>query len=77
MFDSATLWTVEYQAPLSLRFFRQEYWNGLSCSPPGHLSDPEIEPMSPESPVLQADYLPTEILGSPMIEAVHFKSAYV
>ena len=25
----ATLWTVAYQAPLSLRFPRQEYWSGL------------------------------------------------
>ena len=28
-FDSATPWTVAYQAPLSLGFFRQEYWSGL------------------------------------------------
>ena len=25
----AALWTVAYQAPLSMRFSRQEYWNGL------------------------------------------------
>ena len=25
----ATLWTVAYQAPLSMGFSRQEYWNGL------------------------------------------------
>ena len=24
----ATLWTVALQAPLSMGFFRQEYWNG-------------------------------------------------
>ena len=24
-----TLWTVACQAPLSLGFFRQEYWSGL------------------------------------------------
>ena len=24
-----TLWTVAYQVPLSLRFSRQEFWNGL------------------------------------------------
>ena len=24
----ATLWTVAHQVPLSMRFFRQEYWNG-------------------------------------------------
>ena len=25
----ATLWTVDHQAPLSMGFFRQEYWSGL------------------------------------------------
>ena len=24
-----TLWTVAYQAPLSMEFSRQEYWSGL------------------------------------------------
>ena len=39
----ATLWTVARQASLSMQFSRQEYWNGLSCLPPGDLSDPGIE----------------------------------
>ena len=30
----ATLWTVARQAPLSMEFSRQEYWNGLSFSTP-------------------------------------------
>ena len=29
-----TLWTVACQAPLSMEFYRQEYWNGLSFPPP-------------------------------------------
>ena len=29
-----TLWTVVYQAPLSMRFSRQEYWSGLLFPPP-------------------------------------------
>ena len=29
MSDSATLWTVTYQAPLSMEFSRQEYWSGV------------------------------------------------
>ena len=29
MFDSATPWTVAYQAPPSIGFSRQEYWSGL------------------------------------------------
>ena len=27
----ATLCTVAHQAPLSMRFFRQEYWSGVDC----------------------------------------------
>ena len=67
----ASLWTVAHQAPLSMAFSRQEYGSGLPRPPPGELPDPGIEPMSPESPALQADYLSTEMLGSPMIEAIH------
>ena len=41
-----TLWTITHQAPLSMEFFRQEYWSGLPCPPPGALPDPGIEPAS-------------------------------
>ena len=41
------LWTGAHQASLSMGFSRQEYWSGLPCPPPGDLSDPEIEPVSP------------------------------
>ena len=51
-------WTVACQAPLSMGFSKQEYWNGLPFPPPGDLSDPGIEPGSPTS---QADDLPTEL----------------
>ena len=40
------LWTVACQAPPSMRFSRQEYWNGLPCPPPGDLPDTGIEPVS-------------------------------
>ena len=53
----ATLWTVVYQAPPSMGFFRQEYWSGLLFPPPGYFLDPGIEPSSPVSSALQADYL--------------------
>ena len=42
-----TPWTVANQAPLSMQFSRQEYWSGLSCPPPGNLTDPGIEPIFP------------------------------
>ena len=28
MYDSVTPWTVAHQAPLSMKFSRQEYWSG-------------------------------------------------
>ena len=40
----ATLWTVAHQAPLSMGFFRQEYWSGLTCPPSGDLPNPGTEP---------------------------------
>ena len=38
MSDSATLWTVAYQAPLSMGFSKQEYWSGLPSPPQGYIS---------------------------------------
>ena len=37
-----TLWTIALQAPLSMRYCRQEYWSGLPCPPPGHLPTQEL-----------------------------------
>ena len=53
-----TLWTVAYQAALSMGFSRQEYWSGLPFPSPGDLPNPGNEPASP---ALQADSLPTEL----------------
>ena len=52
----ATLWTVACQAPLSMEFSRQEYWNGLPCPPPGDLPDPGIKPVSLTSPALAGGF---------------------
>ena len=32
---SVTPWTVAFQAPLSMGFSKQGYWNGFPCPPPG------------------------------------------
>ena len=45
MFDSATLWTVACQAPLSMGFPRQEYWSGLLFPFPGDLPNTGIKPL--------------------------------
>ena len=42
----AILQTVAHQAPLSMRFSRQEYWSGWPRPRPGDLPDPGIEPKS-------------------------------
>ena len=58
--DCATPWTVACQAPLAMKFSRQEYWSGLPFPSPEHLSNPGIEP---GSSALQADSLPSELQG--------------
>ena len=58
-------WTVACQAPLSMQFSRQKYWNGLPCPPPGDLPDSGIKTVSPAAPSLWADYLPSEPSGKP------------
>ena len=58
--DSVTPWTVVHQAPLSMRFSRQEYWTGLPFPPPGDLPNLGIKP---GSPALQADSLQSETRG--------------
>ena len=40
--------TVACQAPLSMKFSRQEYQNGLPFSTPGNLPNPGIEPVFAE-----------------------------
>ena len=50
------------QTPLSMKFSRQEYWSELPFPSPGDLPDLGIEP---RSPTLQADFLPSELLGKP------------
>ena len=59
----ATPWTIAYQAPPSMGFFRQEYWSGLPFSSPEDLPNPGIEP---GSPTLQADTLTSEPPGKPV-----------
>ena len=57
-----TLWTAAHQAPLSMGFFRQEYWSGLLCPPPEDLPDPGIEPMSLKSPALADGFFTTSAI---------------
>ena len=54
----ATLWTADFQAPLSMGFSRQEYCSGLPFPLPGYLPNPGIEPTSPVALALQVSSLP-------------------
>ena len=58
----AALWIVACQAPLSVKFSKQEYQGGLPCPPPRDLPYPGIKPMSLASPALFITCAP---LGSP------------
>ena len=53
-------WTVACQAPMTMKFSRQDDWNGLPFPSPGDLPNPGIELLSP---TLQASSLPAEPQG--------------
>ena len=60
-----TSWTVGHQAPLSMGFHRQEYWNGLPFPSSGDIphQDPNLHLLH-----LQAGSLPLSHQGSPRTE---------
>ena len=58
--------TVACQAPLSLKFSRQEHWSGLPFPSSGDLPDSGIEPMSLASPALAGGFFTTAPLGNPL-----------
>ena len=59
MSDSATLWTAALQAPLSMKFSRQEYWSGLPYPLSGDLPAPWMELASHMSLALASGFLTT------------------
>ena len=69
----ATSQTAASQAPLSMEFSRQEYWNGLPFPSPGDLPDSGIEL---RSPALQVDALPSKPSGKPKNRAVGCHSLF-
>jgi len=61
-----TPWTVAHQAPLSMGFFRQEYWSGLPCPPPGDLPNPGDKCTSLTAPALAGGFFTTSTID-PMV----------
>ena len=57
-----TPWAVTHQAFLTMKFSKQEFWNGLPFPSPGHLPSLGIEPMSA---VLAGGFFTTEPPGKP------------
>ena len=60
-----TPWTATRQAPLSMRFSRQEYLSGLPCPPPRDLPNPGIETSSLMSPALAGRFFTTSAWKAP------------
>ena len=60
-----TPWTVTHQIPLSMGFFQQEHWCGLSFPPPGDLLDPGISHVSRIS-CIAGRFFTAEPPGSPL-----------
>ena len=58
LWPTVTPWTVAHQAPLSVKFSREEYWSGFLFPSLGDLSDPGIVPVSLAFPSLMVSSLP-------------------
>ena len=65
MADSATLGTTACQSPLSKGFSRQEYWNGLPCSPSWNFPNTRMEHMFTCVSCIAGKIFTAEPLGNP------------
>ena len=62
----ATPWNVAWQAPLFMKFSRQEYQSGLPFPSRGDLPDSGIQPASLQSPALPGRFFTTVPPGKPI-----------
>ena len=69
-----TPWTVAHQAPLYMKFPRQEYWSRLPFPSSGDLPNLGIEP---RSSALQADSLPSEPPRKPYVQAQYTHAIFI
>ena len=60
------MFTLDLQAPLSMGFSRQDYWNRLPFPTLEDLSNPGTKPMSLASPALAGRFFPTIPPGKPI-----------
>ena len=68
MSNSVTPWTVTCQAPLSMKFSRQEYWNGFPFPTPGTFP---TQGLNPHLLHLQVGSLPQSHQGFSNIHRYH------
>ena len=68
--------TVAHQAPLSMGFFRQEYWSRVPFPPPVDLPDLGMEPESLMSPAVAGRFFTTSAtwVGKTAAAAKSFQS---
>ena len=66
----ATPWIVGHQAPLSMRFSRQEYWSRVPFPPPDFPTQGS-NPLPPVSSALAGGFLTTQPPGKPLISTYH------
>ena len=74
--NSATLWTVAHQAPLSIGFLSQGYWIGSPRPPPEDLPAADIELTSLMSPSLTGRFLTTSTTWEVHIALLKTKTKY-
>ena len=63
-----TPWTLVHQAPLSMEFFRQEYWSGLPFLSPGDRPNPGTESAVPASLALAGRFFTICVTREALIE---------
>ena len=68
--------TLARQAPLPMKFSRQEYWSSLPFPPPGDLPNSGIKPTSPVSPGWSGGFFTTEPLGKWLVITALFTISY-
>ena len=61
----ATLWTIAYQAPLSMEFSSQKYWSGFPCPLSVDLTNPGVKSTSP---ALAGGFFTTEPPGKSILQ---------
>ena len=76
MSNSVTPWTIAHQAPLSIEFSNQEYWNVFPFLCPGDLPNPGIKPAASMSSALAGRFFTTEPPGKPSTTVLLLKRIY-